>query len=88
VDSDDIFLLGVMTSENLECDLNAGSFAKMVGALPSVAADEEAHNAAADTVFRANASELEPGTPIDDLFGNTSPTSNRRSKGSCCARAA
>ena len=73
MDSDDFFLLGVMTAKNLECDSNAGSFAEMVGALPLVAADEEAHNAVADTEFRANGSELEPGTPIDDLFGNTSP---------------
>ena len=53
--------------------MNAGSFAEMVGALPSDSADVEAHNAATDVAFQTDASEFEPGTPIDDLFGNASP---------------
>ena len=45
----------------------------MVGALPSDSADVEARNAATDATFQTDASEFEPGTPIDDLFGKASP---------------
>ncbi|CAL1146147.1 unnamed protein product [Cladocopium goreaui] len=62
-----------MTSEDLKGDLNAGSFAEMVGALPSDSADVEAHNAATDVAFQTDGSEVEPGTPMDDLFRNASP---------------
>ena len=48
-------LLDVMTSEDLKGDLNAGSFAEMVGALPSDSADVEAHNAATDVAFQTDA---------------------------------
>ena len=33
----------------------------------------EAHNVATDAALQSDASELEPGTPMDDLFGNTPP---------------
>ena len=57
-----------MTSEDLKGDLNAGSFSEMVGALPSDSADVEAHNVATDAALQSDASELEPGTPMDDCL--------------------
>ena len=67
------FLPDAMNSEDLRVDLNAGSFSEMVGALPYDSADVEAHNVATDAAFQLDASELEPGTPMDDLFGDASP---------------
>ena len=62
-----------MTSEDLRVDSNVGSFSEMVGALPLDSADVEAHNVATDAALQLDASELEPGTPMDEWFGNTPP---------------
>ena len=62
-----------MTSEDLRVDLTGGSFSEMVGALQPDSADAEAPKVALEPALQLDATEMQPQTPVDDLFGNPSP---------------
>ena len=62
-----------MSSKDLRTDLTGESFSEMVGASRPDSADAEVPQVDLDSASKLDLLEFQPQTPVDDLFGNSSP---------------